>query len=123
MYLVFDWPESQSALAKVRTVKEHATEFKVAERFELYVDSLEIANGYHELCDPREQLLRLTENNRYRESAGLSSLPLNSFLLNEMQNQRLPDCCGVALGLDRLLMVLNAVPNIADVISYPIDLA
>lgn len=123
MFMVFDWPESQSALAKVRTIEEKNSEFKVAERFELYIDSLEIANGYHELCDPREQRDRMIANNQYRESAGLPALPVQSFLLDEMQEQPLPDCCGVALGFDRLLMLKTQAKQIADVISFPIESA
>ncbi|MDB4413458.1 EF-P lysine aminoacylase EpmA [Pirellulaceae bacterium] len=114
--ILYDWPSSQSALAKVRNVyDDNETKYQVAERFELYIDGVELANGYHELCDGDEQLRRLESNNKQRLASGKPSLPTRSKLTSSMQHQPLPDCAGVALGVDRLLMLLLGTGSIADI--------
>ena len=113
--ILYDWPASQCALAKVRKVENEITDYRVAERFEVYIDGVELANGYHELCDGDEQLRRLQNNNAKRIAAGKQPLPIQNRLTSAMRNQPLPSCSGVALGIDRLLMLLSGKTSIADV--------
>ncbi|MES9939164.1 MAG: EF-P lysine aminoacylase EpmA [Candidatus Thiodiazotropha sp. 6PLUC2] len=112
MTFLYDYPASQAALAKVRQQSP-----AVAERFELYMSGVEIANGFHELDDAEEQKRRFTEDNQRRLEAGRSSLPMDEWLLKGL-SEGLPHCSGVALGLDRLLMVLSGCDKIEDVISF-----
>ncbi len=113
--IVYDWPASQAALAIVRD--EHPP---VAERFELYVAGVELANGYHELLDAAELAHRNAENNRLRVADGRHELPSESQLLEAM-NSGMPACCGVALGVDRLVMLALDAHSIDEVIAFPID--
>ena len=116
--IVFHYPASQSALAEVVT----AEGFEVAERFELYVDGVELANGYHELLDAVEFVSRNEKVNLLRESDGNAPLPVQSYLLDAMKHG-LPPCSGVALGVDRLMMVLMGATSIDDVIAFPLGRA
>ena len=118
--IVFDWPESQSALAQIRV--NETTGISVAERFELYVGGVELANGYHELLDADELQKRNAHVNTQRESDGVAALPVESRLLKAMDHG-LPACSGVAMGIDRLAMVLLRKSSIRDVIAFPIDRA
>lgn len=113
--ILYDWPASQCALAKLRNVEDEVADYQVAERFELYIDGIELANGYHELCDGNEQLRRLESNNAKRVKAGKQPLPIQNRLTSAMQSQPLPNCSGVALGIDRLLMLLFGKTSIAEV--------
>ena len=115
--IIYDWPASQSALARVRL--EHPP---VAERFELYVDGIELANGYHELCDPVELRRRNKEINQLREQDDHSTLPTESRLLAAMESG-LPPCCGVALGVDRLVMLALGKNSLREVMAFPLDIA
>ncbi len=114
--MIYDWPASQSALAIVRSDEG------VAERFEIYVDGVELANGYHELLDPAELSCRSKVNNEGRASDGEKRLPETSRLLQAMQHG-LPACAGVALGVDRLVMLALKAESISDVIAFPIERA
>lgn len=96
---VYDYPPSQAALARI-TERDGV---KVGRRFELYVDGLELANGYYELQDAAEQAVRFERDNALRVSRGLQAKPVDHYLLSALEHG-LPDCAGVALGLDRLLM-------------------
>ena len=117
--ILFDWPASQAALANVRC-EDHGHDF--AERFELYVNGVELANGYHELLDAQELEHRNEKVNDQRLADGNESLPTQSRMLDAMRHG-LPACSGVALGVDRLLMVLLELDSIEDVIAFPIDRA
>jgi len=108
--VVHDWPATQAALARLRP-----GEPQVAERFELYLGSYELANGYHELNDSAEQRSRFARDNRVREARGLPQPPLDEPLLQALS--ALPDCAGVAVGVDRLLMALCDTARIADVLA------
>jgi len=112
---LYDYPASQAALA---TVKKD--EFPVAERFELYRNGLEICNGYQELTDVEELLRRQDEQNQLRVRQGKRELPTENFLSQAMQ-RGLPECSGVALGIDRLAMWLTGAQTIAEVIAFPFD--
>lgn len=114
---VFDFPASQAALARIKP-ENHS----VASRFELYFRGIELANGFHELSDPAEQRARFEQDNRLRESMGLKAMPIDSRLLAGLANG-LPDCSGVALGVDRLIMLASGKENIADVMAFSINRA
>ena len=114
-HIVIDWPADQAALAKTR-INDNGIE--VAERFELFAGGLELANGYHELLDADELQRRNAQVNQQRVVDGKQELPGNSHLLAAMKSG-LPSCCGVAVGVDRLAMVVLDKPSINDVISFP----
>lgn len=113
--VVRDWPASQCALAKIRSA--HDGEPAVAERFELYLGPLELANGYHELTDAAEQRARFQRDLATRRARGAACPPLDERLLASMASG-LPDCAGVALGVERLLMALLGTTRIADAIAF-----
>ncbi|MBI2824470.1 MAG: EF-P lysine aminoacylase GenX [Planctomycetia bacterium] len=115
--ILHDYPQSQAALAVVRP--EHPP---VAERFELYVRGIELANGYHELLDAEVLRARIHANNAARATAGKSRLPEESRLLAAMEHG-LPGCTGVALGFDRLVMLATGAKNLAEVMAFPFDRA
>ncbi|PQO35569.1 EF-P lysine aminoacylase EpmA [Blastopirellula marina] len=115
--ILYDYPASQAALAQVRD-----DDPPVAERFELYVRGVELANGYHELLDPQLLRARNVANNQARAEDGKYQLPENSRLLAAMQHG-LPACSGTALGIDRLLMVKTGASSLAEVLAFPIDRA
>lgn len=116
--IVCDYPASQAALAKLRDGNGVA----VAERFELYVDGVELANGYHELLDAAALRERNRANNELRRGDGKYTLPEESRLLAAMEHG-LPSCAGCALGFDRLVMVALGAKNIREVIALPIERA
>ncbi len=115
--ILFDYPASQSALAQVRDEQP-----PVAERFELYVRGVELANGYHELLDPAVLRVRNRRNNQQRQADGKPMLPEESRLLAAM-DYGLPSCTGVALGFDRLVMVALGANSLSEVVAFPIDRA
>jgi lysyl-tRNA synthetase class 2 len=110
--VVSDYPASQCALARIRE-----DDPPVAKRFEAYVGPYEVANGYHELNDPVEQRARFERDNAKRRARGLDEVPIDENLLAVLG--RMPDCAGVALGVERLLMVLARTDAIADVLAFP----
>lgn len=110
---VFDFPAEQAALARIR---HHST--PVAERFELYLGRTELANGYQELTDAVEQQQRFLAENDHRTKRGQKTCPIDEHLVAALENG-LPDCAGVALGVDRLLMAVVGAESINDVIAFP----
>ncbi len=115
--ILYDYPASQSALAQVRSGDP-----PLAERFELYVDGVELANGYHELLDPAVLRERNQRNNTARAADGKYTLPADSRLLQAMEHG-LPPCAGTALGFDRLVMVATGAKSLAEVLAFPVDRA
>ncbi len=115
--VVHDYPPSQAALARVR-----AGDPPVAERFEVYVCGVELANGFHELADAAEQRHRFEADNVRRRSAGLPEIPADQRLLAALE-AGLPDCCGVALGVDRLVMLATGAQHIDEVIAFALERA
>lgn len=109
---VYDYPAGQAALARLRPGDP-----AVAERFELYVDGVELANGWSELTDAAEQRRRFEADNHTRRARGLPTVPLDEGLLAALAHG-LPDCAGVALGFDRLLMLACGVDDIAAVQAF-----
>ncbi len=118
-HIIFDWPADQAALAKTRTNEQG---IEVAERFELYAQGLELANGYHELLDADELQRRTTQVNQQRIDDGKPGLPSGSHLLSAMRHG-LPGCSGVAVGVDRLAMVVLEKNSIDEVIAFPFSKA
>jgi lysyl-tRNA synthetase class 2 len=114
---LLDYPASQAALAQIRH-----DDPPVAERFELYIEGIEICNGYHELTDPAEFQTRMQSQAAIRDREGLRELPSHNRLLEAMQ-AGLPCCAGVALGVDRLLMTALGAESIDQVTSFPFDRA
>jgi elongation factor P--(R)-beta-lysine ligase len=115
--LLYDYPASQAALAKIRP-----DDPPVAERFELYIGGVEIANGYNELLDESELRARNARVNAQRRADGKTELPEESRLLAAMHGG-LPASVGVALGFDRLVMAALGAKTIAEVIAFPFDRA
>jgi lysyl-tRNA synthetase class 2 len=114
-----DYPASQAALARVRTEPDGS---RVAERFELYLDGVEIANGFHELGDALEQQRRFEQDLELRRARGQPDLPLDRRLLAAL-GHGLPDCSGVALGFDRLVMAALGLPSLEAALCFPADRA
>ncbi|WP_339908380.1 EF-P lysine aminoacylase EpmA [Symmachiella dynata] len=114
---VYDYPATQAALARLDPADP-----LVAQRFELYINGLEICNGYDELTDADELRQRIVCESAKRIREGLPPLPEPQRLLAAMEHG-LPNCSGVALGFDRLMMVLTGSDNIADIIAFPITRA
>lgn len=110
---IYDYPTSQAALARVR-----AGDPAVAERFEVFFRGIELANGFHELLDAAEQRRRFQADRDYRRSHGLPEVPLDENLLAALKSG-LPDCAGVALGLDRVLMLAAGAQSLDEVIAFP----
>ena len=111
---IVDYPASQAALSRTRTNEQGVN---VASRFELYWGTVELANGFHELADATEQRARFEQDLQTRRERGLADVPMDENLLSALE-QGLPDCAGVALGIDRLLMVLSGADHIGDVQSF-----
>ena len=111
---IHDYPASQCALARLRDGDDGLV---VAERFELYLGPLEIANGYHELADADEQARRFQNDLRLRALRGAATPPNDAHLLAALA-AGLPDCAGVAVGIDRLLMAMLGTDRIADVMAF-----
>ena len=115
---LYDYPASQAALARVRRAAGGGR----AERFELFVDGVEVANGYHELTDPHEQRRRFEKEAERRREAGLAAMQADERLLAALAHG-MPPCAGVALGLDRLVMLALGVSRIEEAMAFPDTIA
>jgi lysyl-tRNA synthetase class 2 len=113
MVFVYDYPPSQAALARVRQERDIC----VSERFELFADGIELANAYVELTDPGELAVRFATDNAVLESRGESARMVDQRLLDAVE-AGLPECSGVALGLDRLLMLSTGCGSIEEVLAF-----
>ncbi len=114
---VYDFPASQASLAKVS-----AKDSRVAERFELYYQGYELANGFNELQDAKEQAARFAEDNQKRNALGLTQKAADPHLLAALEHG-LPACAGVAVGVDRLLMIALGKKHISEVQTFAFDRA
>lgn len=114
---VYHFPASQAALAEIST-EDH----RVADRFEVYFKGIELANGFRELTDAREQHQRFEQDNRKRVAMSLTEQPIDENLLAALA-QGMPECSGVALGVDRLVMLALKAERLSDVIAFPVERA
>ena len=114
---VTHYPASQAALARLDPADP-----RVAHRFELYADGVELANGFHELADSAEQRRRFEADQRERQRRGLVAPALDERLLAAL-SRGLPDCAGVALGFDRVAMLATGAAHIDEILSFPYDRA
>jgi lysyl-tRNA synthetase class 2 len=112
---IYNYPAAQAALAEIAP-DEHG--HMVAKRFELYLNGVELANGYYELVDGEEQKRRFLADQHYRRQQGLLDYPYDQTLVNALQQGAIPQCAGVAVGVDRLLMGLLGKDNIKDVLIF-----
>lgn len=110
---VYDFPASQAALAKV-----NSQDPRVADRFEVYFKGIELANGFHELDNPQEQRSRFEQDNAKRLAMGLVEQPIDEHLIAALE-AGLPACSGVALGIDRLIMLALDEDHIDKVTAFP----
>lgn len=111
---IYDYPASQAALARARG--------QVASRFEAYLDGIELANGFHELADANEQRSRFVQDVASRNARNLPPMPVDENFLAALA-RGLPECSGVALGFDRLVMCATGARHIDEVIAFPFDRA
>ncbi|ENV56288.1 EF-P lysine aminoacylase GenX [Acinetobacter soli CIP 110264] len=109
-----DFPPEMASLAKVRLDEDGE---EVAARFEVYIEGLELANAYDELLDASVLRARFEADNQERDKLGLQVMPLDENLLAALAH--IPECSGIALGIDRLLMVATQKLNIEQVIAFP----
>jgi elongation factor P--(R)-beta-lysine ligase len=111
---IYDYPASQAALARVRGI--------VASRFEAYLDGIELANGFHELGDADEQRRRFVADLDERSNRALPPVPMDERFLDALAHG-LPECSGVALGFDRLVMSVTAAKHLNEVLAFPFERA
>ena len=116
-FFLYDFPISHAALAKIRHDNP-----PVASRFEVYFKGTELANGFHELQDAQEQHKRFENDLAYRVQHGLPSVPIDERFLSALSHG-IPDCAGVALGIDRLVMLALGCSSIKDVLSFAFEKA
>jgi len=116
---ICDYPVSQAALARLKPGNLAAAQ-AVAARFELYLDGVELANGFHELANAAEQRARFTADLKIRAARGQVQPPLDENLLAALQHG-LPDCAGVALGFDRLVAVALGAKRLSEAMSFTIE--
>ncbi len=109
--VITNYPKEQAALARL------TSDGKTAHRFELYFNSFELANGYHELANAEEQEKRFEEANEERKALLKKTLPADPHFLEALK-RGLPDCCGVAVGFDRLLMLHCRAETIDQVVPF-----
>ncbi len=109
--VIHSYPTSQASLAKTSEKNGLVT----ADRFEIYLGGLELANGFNELTDAIEQKQRFEEDNQLRKQFDLNPIEVDNEFINALEHG-IPDCAGVALGLDRLLMIKLKIKHITDVL-------
>lgn len=115
--MVYDYPASQASLAKIRE-----DDYPVAERFELYAGGIELANGFHELTDSKEQAQRFLQQQRKRASRDQDKINIDQYLIDALA-YGMESCAGVAMGFDRLVMVAANKPALQEVLAFPFDRA
>ncbi len=110
--VVHDYPASQAALARISP-----QDARIAERFEVFAGALELANGYQELTDATEQRRRFLADNQRRRVLGRPTMPVDESLLAALESG-LPECAGVAMGVDRLVMALSGIRDIGQIMAF-----
>ncbi len=116
-WFIYNFPSSQASLAKI-SPQDH----RVAERFECYFKGVELVNGFHELTNAKTHLERFKQDNLQRKHKGLVEKPIDNNFITALESG-LPNCAGVALGIDRLIMLACKANRIEEVISFPINTA
>ena len=116
-HFIYDFPAGQASLAKISSYNP-----KVAERFECYYQGLELVNGFSELTDHKEQLDRFNHDNNERQQSGIEERDIDPKFINALKSG-IPECAGVAMGIDRILMVALNKKKIDEVITFCIDRA
>jgi len=119
IWVIYNYPKEQAALAKIISDNDN---IEVAARFEVYINGLELANGFYELADPVLQRQRFMEDQHIRAKLNKPSLDIDPYFMRALEHG-LPRCSGIALGVDRLLMVKLKAVSIEQVISFPWDIA
>jgi len=114
---VYEYPASQCSLARLSD-----TDQRVAERFELFYQGVELANGFHELTDASQQQQRFEQDNAMRVAAGQAAVPVDLHLIAALASG-LPNCAGVAVGIDRLLQLILQEQGLDAVLAFPFDRA
>ena len=114
---IYDYPASQSSLAKI-----NRDDPRVADRFELHFKGTELANGFHELQDAAEQRKRFEHDNRLRRTFRFEEKPLDERFLGALE-AGIPACAGVAMGIDRILMLKHGYTHIEQVLAFPVNRA
>jgi lysyl-tRNA synthetase class 2 len=117
IYLVFGYPAIQSSLARLNIENP-----KIADRFEVFINGIEIGNGFFELADAKEQEDRFDDENRSRKAKGLVPVEKDQLFLAALK-KGLPDCSGIAIGLDRLLMILTHSKSLDETLSFSFERA
>ncbi|WP_144393951.1 EF-P lysine aminoacylase EpmA [Pleionea sediminis] len=116
---IYDFPTTQSSLARLVSVSNSAKSEMRAARFETYCHGIELANGFWELTDVQEQKQRFEKDNKMRNEMGKTLVDIDEKFILALEHG-LPNCSGVALGLDRLVMIADKKPHINDVIPFPL---
>lgn len=114
---IYNFPASQAALARI-----NETDSRIAHRFELYFKGIELANGFYELTDSAEQRKRFEEDNEKRKLIGYEEQLIDERFMGAL-DMGVPKCSGVALGIDRLVMLALGVETIQEAIAFPIQIA
>ncbi len=117
LYMVYGYPAIQSSLARINTDNP-----AIADRFEVFINGIEIGNGFYELADVVEQEQRFDKENTFRVLNQRVKVEKDSCFLDALR-AGLPDCSGIALGLDRLLMIITDTDSLNSVIAFPFDRA
>ena len=117
LYMVYGYPAIQSSLARINLDNP-----AIADRFEVFIDGVEIGNGFYELADAEEQETRFDKENEFRLLNGRVKVEKDSYFLDAL-SAGLPDCSGIALGLDRLLMIVSDAQSLNEVIAFPFNRA
>lgn len=112
--MVYGYPACQSSLARIN---EHNSQ--ITDRVEIFLNGIELGNGYYELTDPEEQNRRFNEEINIRQQRKLPVTSKDKYFISALE-AGLPECSGMAIGLDRLLMVLTDGTAIDDVLSFPL---
>ncbi len=115
--IVHGYPAIQASLARI-----NPDDSTIADRFEVFINAMEIGNGFKELADSKEQELRFNQENQTRKEKGLELVNKDNYFLDAL-SAGLPDCSGIALGLDRLLMIITNTETIKEVLTFPFDRA
>lgn len=115
---ITEYPASQSSYAQIeQRIDNKGNEFSIAKRFEIYLGGLELCNGYFEVLDATVQREKFIQDNIKRQNFGFMSIPIDEHLL-AAQTAGMPLCSGVALGVDRLMMLALNKPTIQEVVAF-----